>query len=69
MMAPLLLRLFVLAAGLGTTEVALGQVFVDGSGVGWVLLVLGVVEILAGSAGFMAPILAGRSMKEASHER
>ncbi|MEO6579461.1 MAG: hypothetical protein ABIO99_11265 [Candidatus Limnocylindria bacterium] len=54
-----LFRLALLAAGLGATEIGLGSALVDGSLAAWALVVVGLVLIVAGSAGFMATLFAG----------
>jgi hypothetical protein len=66
-MAALLFRVALLAAGLGAVEIGLGGALVDGSLASWALtLLVGLPLIVAGSAGFMAPLLGGRSQKGAS---
>ncbi len=66
-MAALLFRLFLLAAGLGAVEMGLGSAVVEGSLLGWALvLLLGLPLIVVGSAGFMVPLLAGPRQKGTS---
>ena len=58
-MAAVLLRVALLAAGLGTTEIGLGSGLFEGPLTGWALvLVVGLPLIVAGTAGFMVPLLA-----------
>jgi len=57
-MAAVMFRLLLLAAGLATAEIGLGSALVDGSAAGWALTLLaGLPLIVAGSAGFMVPLL------------
>lgn len=59
-MADVLRRLVLLAAGLGAVEIGLGSALVDGSPASWALVLLvGLPLIVAGSAGFMAPLFGG----------
>ncbi len=59
-MSALLFRLVLLAVGMGAVEIGLGTSLVDGSPLGWVLVLLvGLPLIVAGSAGFIAPLFAG----------
>jgi len=63
-MAAVLFRLLVLAAGLGAIEIGLGWALVEGSLVGWALvLIVGLPLIVAGSAGFMVPLLGGAKQR------
>ena len=63
-MAAILFRLGALALGMGAVEIGLGDALVHGSLVGWVLvLLIGLPLIIAGSAGFMAPLLGGSNKK------
>ncbi len=63
-MAAVIFRLLLLAAGLAAAEVGLGSALVDGSLVGWALaLLVGLPLIVAGSAGFMVPLLGGPRRK------
>ncbi len=63
-MAAVLFRLLVLAAGLGAVEIGLASALVEGSLVGWALvLIVGLPLIVAGSAGFMVPLLGGAKQK------
>jgi hypothetical protein len=63
-MAAVLVRIALLAAGMGAVEIGLGWALVDGSLLGWVLVgLVGLPLIIAGSAGFMAPLLGGPTAK------
>ena len=66
-MAPVLLRVILLAVGFGVVEIGLGGGLVEGSLAGWALLSLvGLPLIVAGSAGFMAPLLGGAKQRGTS---
>ena len=59
-MTALVLRLSLLVLGMGAVEIGLGSGLVEGSLAGWALVLLvGLPLIVAGSAGFMAPLLGG----------
>jgi hypothetical protein len=61
-MAAVLFRLGLLAVGMGVVEIGLGEALVRGSVLGWALvLLIGLPLIVAGSAGFMGPLLGGRN--------
>ena len=63
-MAAVLFRLGLLALGMGAVEIGLGDALVRGSLAGWALVLLvGLPLIIAGSAGFMAPLLGGPNKK------
>ena len=62
-MAAVAFRLALLAAGMGAVEIGLGEALVRGSLVGWLLLLVGLPLIVAGTAGFMAPLLGGPNQK------
>lgn len=63
-MAAIILRLVLLAVGMAAVEIGLGDALADGSLVGWVLVLLvGLPLIVAGSAGFIAPLLGGAKQK------
>lgn len=63
-MAAILLRLCLLALGLGLVEIGLGIALVDGSLAGWgVGLLVGLPLVIAGSTGFMAPLFGGAKQK------
>ncbi len=69
MIRSVLLRLMLLTLGLAAAEIGLGAALAQASPGGWALvLVAGIPLVVAGSAGFMAPILGGRSAKGASHD-
>ena len=59
-MAALLFRLVLLALGLGLVETGLLDGLVRGSAIGWLMIGGGLVLLLAGGAGFMGPLLAGK---------
>jgi hypothetical protein len=66
-MAAVLFRLILLAAGLGAVEIGIGSALVEGSLAGWALTFLvGLPLIVAGSAGFMVPLLGGPKQKGTS---
>lgn len=59
-MAAILFRLVLLALGMGIVEIGLGPALIEGSPAGWLLvLVVGVPLTVAGSAGFITPLLGG----------
>jgi len=62
-MTSVLFRVLLLAAGLGVTEIGLGGALVSGSVGGWALVPLGLILIVAGSAGFMVTLLDGARRK------
>jgi hypothetical protein len=62
-------RVAILALGLGFVELALVHMATASSPLDWLALVAGLTLIVAGSAGFMVPILAGRSPKEDTDAR
>ena len=63
-MAAVLFRLGLLALGMGAVEIGLGDALVRGSAAGWALVLLvGLPLIVAGAAGFMAPLLGGSTTK------
>ena len=66
-MAAIIFRLALLTAGMAAVEIGLGGALVEGSLAGWVLvLVVGIPLIVAGSAGFIAPLLGGAKQKGTS---
>lgn len=66
-MIAVIFRLVLLAAGMAAVEIGLGNALVEGSIVGWALvLLIGLPLIVAGSAGFMAPLLGGATQKGTS---
>lgn len=63
-MRAIVLQLALLAVGLGAVEIGIGEALVKGSALGWGLVVLvGLPGIVAGSAGFIAPLLGGPHQK------
>ena len=63
-MIAIVFRLALLAAGMAAVEVGLGSALVERSLGAWVLvLLIGLPLIVAGSAGFMAPLLGGATQK------
>ena len=66
-MIAILFRLGLLAGGMAAVEIGLGDALVNGSIGGWALvLLIGLPMIVAGSAGFMAPLLGGARQKGSS---
>ena len=66
-MAVIIFRLALLTAGMAAVEIGLGGALVEGSLAGLVLvLVVGLPLTIAGSAGFIAPLLGGPKQKGAS---
>jgi len=61
MMARLLFRIILLAAGLGAVEIGLVGALGSGALLGWLAVAIGLLLIVAGSAGFMVPLLGGRA--------
>ena len=62
-MVAVLFRIGLIAAGMGAVEIGLGWALVGGSALGWLLVLVGLPLIVAGSAGFMAPLLGGSIAK------
>ena len=66
-MAAILLRLALLTVGMAAVETGLGDALVEGSVGAWALvLLIGLPMIIAGSAGFMAPLLGAARQKGTS---
>lgn len=66
-MIAIIFRLGLLAAGMAAVEIGLGDALVEGSFGSWALvLLIGLPMIVAGSAGFMAPLLGGARQKGTS---
>jgi hypothetical protein len=65
-MSALLFRLALLAGGIGLGQIGLDS-FARGADVALVQFVLAFVLLIAGSAGFIVPLLGGSVGKEASH--
>jgi len=66
-MAAVLVRIALLAAGIGLGEVGL-ESFAHGGGEAVIELLFAVLLLVAGSAGFMTPLLYGRGTKEISRD-
>lgn len=62
-MSRMLFRIALLALGLGGVETGLVGAVGSGALLGWLAVVIGLVLVLAGSAGFMVPLLGGRAEK------
>ena len=63
-MAAALFRLGLLTIGMAAVELGLGEALVKSSIIGWGLVfLLGAPFIVAGSAGFIAPLLGGPHQK------
>ncbi len=68
-MIAVVFRLLLIAAGMAAVEIGLGSALVEGSIGGWALaLLIGLPLIVAGSAGFMAPLLGGAREKGTSSD-
>ncbi len=68
-MIAMVFRLVLLAVGMAAVEIGLGSALVEGSIGGWALvLFIGLPLIVAGSAGFMAPLLGGAREKGTSSD-
>jgi len=63
-MARMLFRIILLAVGLGAVEIGLVGAVGSGALLGWLTVVIGLALIVAGSAGFMVPLLGGRADEE-----
>lgn len=62
-MGALLLRIGLIAGGLGAIEIGLGDALTSASAGGWLLVGVGLLLLIAGTAGFMVPLLAERRRK------
>lgn len=62
-MGALLLRIGLIAGGLGAIEIGLGDALTSASLAGWLLVGVGLLLLTAGTAGFMVPLLAERHGK------
>lgn len=63
-MVAIVFRLVLLTGGMAAVEIGLGSALVEGSIAGWALVLLvGLPLIIAGSAGFMAPLLGGAKQR------
>ncbi len=68
-MIAVVFRLLLLAGGMAAVEIGLGSALVEGSIGGSALaLLIGLPLIVAGSAGFMAPLLGGAREKGPSSD-
>ena len=68
-MSAVIFRLVLLAAGMAAVEIGLGRALVEGSVGGWgLVLLIGLPLIIAGSAGFMGPLLGGATEKGTSRD-
>ncbi len=63
-MSRLMVRLLLLAAGLGLLEIGLMPATDASSAFAWLPLPIGLILLVAGSAGFMIPIFSARCDKE-----
>ena len=66
-MSAILFRLVLLAGGIGLGQMGLDS-FVHGANVALVQFALTLILLVAGSAGFIGPLLAGSVGKEVSHD-
>lgn len=63
-MIAIVFRLLLLTAGMAAVEVGLGSALVEGSIAAWALaLLVGLPLVVAGTAGFMVPLLGGAREK------
>jgi len=58
-MAAILFRLILIALGLGLIETGLIGALAAGSVAGWVTILIGMILLVAGSAGWMGALLGG----------
>ena len=66
-MIAVIVRLVLPATAMAAVETGLGNALIEGSIAGWALtLPIGLPLIVAGSAGFMAPLLGGATEKGTS---
>ena len=65
-MAAILLRLVLLAVGIGLGQMALDS-FARGADVALVQASLALLALIAGTAGFVVPLLEGGTKEEVSH--
>ena len=64
----ILLRIALLTLGAGAIEIGIVPALATGSLVDWALvLVIGVPLLVAGTAGFMGPLLGGPTRKDGKH--
>jgi hypothetical protein len=65
-MRHVIVRLILLAAGLGLVEIGLVPALYAGSASAWLALAVGLILLIGGTAGFMIPVLssdAGRDQR------
>lgn len=63
-MAAIVFRLGLLTGGMAAVEIGLGSALADGSLTSWALVLLvGLPMLIAGSAGFIGPLLGGATQK------
>lgn len=63
-MAAILFRLGLLTGGMAALEIGLGNALAEGSVAAWALVLLvGLPLLVAGSAGFIVPLLGGTNQK------
>lgn len=66
-MIAILVRVGLLAGGMAAVEIGLGDALARGSTGAWALvLLIGLPMLIAGSAGFIAPLLGGATTKDVS---
>lgn len=66
-MAAIILRLGLLTGGMAAVEIGLGSALAEGSIGAWALVLLvGLPLLVAGSAGFIVPLLGGANQKGSS---
>lgn len=65
-MTAIVVRLSLLAGGIGLGEIAIDSI-ARGNSVAIVQLALAFILLVAGSAGFIVPLLGGSTGREASH--
>lgn len=66
-MAAILFRLGLLTGGMAAVEIGLGSALAEGSVAAWALVLLvGLPLLVAGSAGFIVPLLGGANQKGSS---
>ena len=58
-MGPLIFRIALAAGGLGMIEIGLVAAIGHGQAPGWLLIGLGMLVLIAGTAGIMMPLLGG----------
>ncbi|MDA8202669.1 MAG: hypothetical protein M0Z49_07910 [Chloroflexi bacterium] len=61
-------RLALLVVGLAAVEIGLGDAITGRSWAGWVIVAAGIAVLVAGTAGFMVPLLAAHSRKDGTRD-